>query len=247
MKLTGMPRHFPEASPTAGLALATRTRLGRSLTMAVMLSIALVGACGLTASSAWRIYEAPSGWAVTYPAHWHLQTFHRTCTRAGAWIGVVITNLDRPIEPEPVLREGSCNNSWYIRDLPESTIVVEIRRDATMFGSGGHEINFPLRLEWATPVASEGPRWGGYIQPRHYLPFEYGGNGFTLNAWIASEASAADRQGLQALAHSIDFSGYRVRLQPSVSPSPGPAETADAISPSTPCPFRPGSDGGCPT
>jgi hypothetical protein len=217
----------------------------KGLTLMVTVAAALVaGACGRALPPVWQTYEASSGWTVTYPGHWLLQEFHRTCSRAGSWIGVLVTNLDRPIQPEQVLREGSCNNSWEVRDLPDSTVIVEIRRDATTFGNGGHEANFPLRLDWAEAVPAEGPRWEGYIQPRLFLPFEYGGHGFTLNAWIASDASAADTQRLRALVHSIDFSGYEVRPQPTASSSPGPVNTPD---PSTPCPSRPGSDGGCPS
>ena len=188
-----------------------RRALARPL--ATLLTVLAVGACGGSLPLEWRTYEAPSGWAVTYPGPWHLQEFHRTCTRAGSWIGVVITNLERPIEPMAA-GEGSCNNSWELRGLPRSTIVVEIRRDATTFGSGGPEANFPLRLEWAEQVmdvSSGDGRLVGSIQPRLFLPFEYRGHGFTLNTWIASEASAGDKERLQALIRSIDFSGYRAR------------------------------------
>jgi hypothetical protein len=61
-----------------------------------------------------------------------------------------------------------------------------------------------------TDVSSEDGPLVGSIQPRLYLPFNYRRHGFTLNKWIASEASAGDKQRLQALIRSIDFSGYRV-------------------------------------
>lgn len=213
--------------------------------LAGLVAIATIGSCARTVVFEWKTYQASSGWSVRYPAHWHFQEFNRSCTRLGGWRGVVVTNLDRPIEPEAV-PEGSCSNAWEVRGLPDSTIVVEIRNEP-WFGRPP-AINSPLRLEWADPVIDVGPNdepLVGAIQPRLHLAFPHDGIVFAMNAWIAGGVSTADRRGLEALVRSIGFAGDPEHPVETISPSPGPPQN-----PSNPrvslCASRPGSDGGCP-
>jgi hypothetical protein len=178
--------------------------------LAMLVGIFLLFASCTHNRSGTRTYSSPDGWAVSYPAAWHLQVVNDD---GFEWHkhGVLLSNLSINLH-HPQIPNGE-TSAWDMANLPSYFVLVEVGQDWGLDARCGFDSTFPCRPDTPLPLSlGEAKASSAASGDTFELPFVYIGpiwhnksDHYLLRAWFGKRANSASRRAAEAIVASFHF------------------------------------------
>jgi hypothetical protein len=164
--------------------------------------------------STWNEYPSPYGWTARYPDGWHVQEFSGPVGHISL-SGAFFSNVAYDFHHSDLGRK-TLTSAWDLSSFPRDGVAVEFERweGGPPSTQPGPDTPLPLSLADTSAVhSSSTPLWGGH----RAIEIVHDGSHYTLNVWIAPDASQQDREVARLLVPTIDFPGAPVEPKRSSS------------------------------